>query len=131
MRNFEWEKIQKMTNGCVMSDFKSNKYTTWKQVPKKWADVRNTTNKKSEKEKKMEKERYQELKYENFMNNYLPIDVRNSNSPHLIINRQFYQIEQNCIVLKCAKTLGENNQREISYEIEIIGTKNVRRFGIS
>ena len=27
----------------------------------------------------------------------------------LVINRQFYKIDQNCIILKCAKKSGENN----------------------
>ena len=81
---------------------------------------------KKEKRKAVEKEKdYLHDYYDLLLHNLLK-EYYTTQSPHLVISRQwFFKIKNHSIMLKDAHEVNDNNQRKIYYEVDKIG-KNVR-----
>jgi len=107
-----------------MSEENKSENPNCKVSPKNKNRYQKREKQKKAKRKKLEKDLFKEKEYEKFLETYLiPSGFSSSSSPHLIIRRQFNKIEENSIILKNPRIVSENKKRNISYEIDKIGSK--------
>lgn len=59
------------------------------------------------------------------LNNHIPYNGLSNRSPHILINKWYHRLRDNCIILKSPKEIGDNKFRKIFYEIDEVG-KNVK-----
>ena len=79
----------------------------------------------SEKNRRKKKgERFWE-KEDRILDSHIPYNGISNRSPHILINKWYHRLCDNCIVLKPPTEIGDNKNRKIFYEIDQIG-KNVK-----
>ena len=79
----------------------------------------------SMKNKKLKKEEKKWSNEDQILLTHIPYNCDSTKSPHILINKWYHRLSDNCIVLSKPREINSSKNRQIYYDIDFIG-KNVK-----
>ena len=79
----------------------------------------------SMKNKKTKRDEKKWLKEDQILLTHIPYNCDSTKSPHILLNKWYHRLSDNCIVLSKPREIGSSKNRQIYYDIDFVG-KNVK-----
>ena len=79
----------------------------------------------SMKKKKLKREEKKWFSEDQILLTHIPYNCDSTKSPHILINKWYHRLSDNCIVLSKPREIGSSTNRQIYYDIDVIG-KNIK-----
>ena len=75
----------------------------------------------SMKSKKIKREQKKWDNEDQILETHIPYNWDSTKSPHILINKWYHRLSNNCIILSKPRETGPSNKRQIFYDINSIG----------